>query len=106
MISQKIRLVLGRSNMPVGSMRSPLYPCLENEGDEKGEDEAEERLRLHQPDAEEHQRPRLVEGLRLAVDARDGRPDQVPHPYARSDDRRAGGDAGPDIPEPLRACLK
>src|SRR5215210_205344 len=104
MISQKIRLVLKRSK--IGFMRSPLYLRLEDEGDEQGEDEAEERLRLHQPDAEEHQRPRLVEGLRLAVDARDGGPDEVPHPDARPDDRRTGGDARPDIPESFGAPLQ
>src|SRR3712207_4950918 len=102
MISQKIRLVFGRSNMPVGSMRPPL---LENEGYKKGEDQTVEGERLDQTDAEEHQRPRLVEGLRLAVDARDGLADQIPHPRARTDDRRAGRDAGPDQSGRLDASL-
>src|SRR3712207_3773077 len=102
MISQKIRLVFGRSNMPVGSMRSPL---LENEGYKQGEDQTVEGERLDQTYAEEHKRPRLVERLGLAVDARDGLSDQVPHPRARPDDRRAGRDAGPDQPGRLDASL-
>src|SRR5215210_3078759 len=101
MISQKIRLVLGRSNIPVGSsMCSPFlslftYLRLKNEGYKKSEDYAVESERLDQPDTEEHKRPRLVELLRLAVDARDGLADQVPHACARADDRRASSDAHP-----------
>src|SRR5918995_4874681 len=100
MTSQKIRLVFGRSNMPVGSMRSPL---LENEGDEKGEDQSVEGERLDEADAEEHQRPRLLERLRLAVDARDGLADQIPHARTRTDDCCASRDADSNVPEPLSA---
>src|SRR5687767_8418024 len=110
MISQKIKLVFGRSKMPVSSaMRSPLlfsHPRLENEGYEQGEDDAVEGERLDQTDTEEHQGPRLVERLRLAVDARDGLADEVPHPRARADDRRAGRYARPDILVPLDTSLK
>jgi antirestriction protein ArdC len=69
---------------------------LKNEGDEKGEDQRVESERLDQPDTKEHQRPRLVELLRLAVDACDGLPDQVSHARARSDGPRAGRDTDPN----------
>jgi hypothetical protein len=75
-------------------MRSPLYARLrENEGYKKGEDQTVEGERLDQPDAEEHQRSRLLELLWLTVNARDGLPDQVPHARARPDNRRTGRDA-------------
>src|SRR5215210_6207095 len=101
MTSQKIRLVLGRSKIPVGSsIRSPLlWPShlrLKNEGYKKSEHQGVEGERLDQPDAEEHERPRLLERLRLAVDAGDRLADQVPHACTRTDGPRAGRDADPN----------
>src|SRR5215217_3528249 len=101
MTSQKIKLVLGRSKMPVGSIMlsplpSPSYLRLKNEGYKKSEHQGVEGERLDQPDAEEHQRPRLLERLRLAVDAGDGLADQVPHARARADSTRAGRHADPN----------
>src|SRR5215204_2793544 len=105
MISQKIKLVLPRSNMPVGSncarsiaigALSRARPCLEHEGYEEGEHDTVQRERLDEADAEEHQGPGLVEGLRLAMDARYGLSYQIPHPRAGPDDRGARGYADPD----------
>src|SRR5215203_452143 len=103
MTSQKIRLVLPRSKIPVGSscasaiaMDTPFPALLEHEGYEQGEHDAVERKRLHETYPQEHQRPGLVEGLGLAMDGGYGLPDQIPHPCSWSDDRRARGDADPD----------
>src|SRR5918998_143033 len=98
---QKIRLVLPRSKIPVGSscastIATPFPALLEHEGDEQGEHDAVERERLHETYPQEHERPGLVEGLRLAVGGGYGLPDQIPHPGPRADDRRARGDAYPD----------
>src|SRR3712207_9266091 len=79
---------------------------LEDEGYKQREDDAVEGERLDQTDTEEHQGPRLVERLRLAVDARDGLADEVPHPRARADDGRAGRYARPYILVPLDTSLK
>src|SRR5215212_6198152 len=105
MTSQKIKLVLPRSKIPVGSNFAnstaiSTLSCtpkpLEHEGDEKGEHDAVECERLDESYAQKHQRPGLVEGLRLAVDTRDGLSDQVSHPRPRPDDRGACGDTDPD----------
>src|SRR5215213_4620985 len=105
MTSQKIRLVLPRSKIPVGSIcaRSTTISTLscaptslEHEGDEEGEDYPVERERLDQAYAQEHQRPGLVEGLGLAVDGGDGLAYEVAHPCSRPDDRGACRDADPD----------
>src|SRR5918994_3207456 len=103
MTSQKIRLVLPRSKIPVGSscastiaMGTPFPVLLEHEGDEQGEHDAVERERLHEAYPQEHERSGLVEGLRLTVDGGYGLPDQIPHSRSRTDNRRARGDADPD----------
>src|SRR5215212_4129751 len=103
MTSQKIKLVLPRSKIPVGSscastiaMDTPFPALLEHEGYEKGEHYTVERKRLHKTYPQEHQRPGLVEGLGLTVDGCYGLSDQVPHPRSRTDDRCACGDADPN----------
>src|SRR5215212_9237724 len=84
MTSQKIKLVLPRSKIPVGSscastiaMGTPFPALLEHEGDEQGEYDAVERERLHETYPQEHERPGLVEGLRLTVYGGYGLPDQI-----------------------------
>jgi hypothetical protein len=69
---------------------------LEHEGDEEGEHYPVERKRLDKPDAEEHERPGLVESLGLAVNRRDGLTYKLSHPRPRPDDRGACRDADPD----------
>src|SRR5215208_2666876 len=83
---------------PLLSPSLPSHPTvllLKDEGYKKGEDQRVEGERLDQPDTEEHQGPRLLELLRLAMYARDGLADQVPHARARADGPRAGRDADP-----------
>src|SRR5215218_8170429 len=105
MTSQKIRLVLPRSKMPVGSNCAnntgistlSLAPtCLKHEGDEEGEHDAVERERLDQSNAEEQLRPRLVEGGGGALGVVDGQAYLLAHPASRPDDRRARRDADTD----------
>src|SRR5215212_2718410 len=104
MTSQKIRLVLPRSKIPVGSTcamsivmsASRVLARLEHEGDEEGEHDPVEGERLDQTYTQEHKRPRLVEGLGLAVDRSDGLSYEVSHPCSRPDDRGARRDADSD----------
>src|SRR5215218_11098689 len=104
MTSQKIRLVLPRSKIPVGSncatsiviSVSRVLARLEHEGDEEGEHYSVERERLDEPDAEEHERPGLVEGLGLSVDRGDGLTYKISHPCSRPDDSGACRDTDPD----------
>jgi hypothetical protein len=65
-ISQKIRLVFTMSKTPGGpncAKANHKLPLAEDEGDEQGKHDAVEGERLDEPDAEEHQRPGLLEGF-------------------------------------------
>src|SRR5215213_11117749 len=91
--SQKIRLVLNGSNMVPMPVLSPLLQDVE--GYQQGEEYAEDGKLLHEREAEERPRPRLLECLRLTVDARDNLPEEVSHTYARTDHGGARRDAYP-----------